>query len=168
MSASTGAVAPWRRGLRRRVGVGVLAATGWTAVVATVSVVAWAAIDSAGRQVGGQAPPPMAAPVAHLHTALAWTSPPGSGAASPAAVTRTTDGGRVAVACTADGARLRWASPAQGWRVERREMRADGPVRVDFIGGGREIVVRVTCAGGSPEFDVVEEIPPQYVEGDDD
>ncbi|MFN8073950.1 MAG: hypothetical protein U0Q15_00860 [Kineosporiaceae bacterium] len=127
------------RGRRLRAGAAAAAGLTWLAVVATVSAISWTAIDSAGRQVGAGAD--------------------GAGAGEGSPVTQVTAGGRAAVDCRSDGAHLRWASPASGWRVERKDVRTSGAVRVDFLTQGREIVVRASCGPAGPSFGVAEERP---------
>ena len=135
----------------------------WLLAVASVALIAWIAIDTAGRQV----------------TALAVTaplpSPSGSGSSTGAAVPPSpvrsagtsaisaqqspshlgiinTDGGRVRAQCTKQGPTLDggYARPESGWTV--RVLTRDTRLWVEFGSEQRAISVLTQCANGRPQF----------------
>lgn len=127
-------------------------ATLWLVVVAAGSVLAWLAIDGAGRQVTPAEP--LTGATARPAATSAPPSPSGTPTASAAARLGTWNGraGSMTVSCVGASGRLVGATPADGWRVERKDLGSQ--VRVLFERNDAEVRVRAVCSAQGPDFQV--------------
>jgi hypothetical protein len=144
-------VAAWILGATTSIGVGLLALT------------------LVGEDLRGDASRPLtadAAAVVDEPATPAPTTPVASPSASPvtSATEPSTDdrrltsaGGDVVARCSADGAYLVYWSPAPGYRTDDVIRGPAALAMVQFEGLGVEVKVRVTCAGGIPQPQVVTE-----------